>query len=99
MVQEGEMSFLVDGEWQPAGAGSVVFAPRGSVHTFRNVGETPSRMLVLTQPSGFETFFARCAEEFKQPGEPDMDRIVAISSEHGIYYVNQVSQPLQPACS
>jgi hypothetical protein len=38
-------------------------------------------------PSGFETFFARCAEEYAKPGSPDMGRIAAISAEHGIHFV------------
>ena len=87
IVQEGQMRFFIGGKWQDAGPGSIIFAPRDSVHTFRNVGSTPSRMLTLAQPSGFETFFARCAQEFAQPGGPDMDRIAAISAEHGIHYV------------
>jgi hypothetical protein len=44
-------------------------------------------MLLTTTPSGFEIFFARCAEVFAQPGEPDMPRIIAISAEHGIEFV------------
>ncbi len=87
MVQEGWMSFYVDGLWTEVGPGGVVYAPRGSTHTFRNVGEKASRMLVLTQPAGFENFFLRCAEEFRRPGGPDMDRIVEISAEHGVHYV------------
>src|SRR5262249_9758269 len=79
IVQEGRVSFTVNGDHIEGGPGTVVFAPRGSVHTFRNTGCFPSRMLVSTQPSGFETFFARCAEEFQRPGGPDNERIVAIS--------------------
>jgi quercetin dioxygenase-like cupin family protein len=98
IVQEGQMRFFIDGEWQDAGPGSVVFAPRNGVHMFRNVGTTPSRMLTLAQPSGFETFFARCAEEFKRPGGPDMDRITAISAAHGIYYVTETTPATTAVC-
>ena len=87
MVQEGRVSFLVDGQWQEVRAGGVVFAPRGSVHTFKNVGDKPSRMTVSTSPSGFETFFSRCAEEFAKADGPNMERIVEISAEHGIHYI------------
>jgi hypothetical protein len=61
--------------------------PQGVVHTFKNAGPTALRMLVSTSPSGFETFFARCAEEFANPGGPNMERIFAISAEHGIHFV------------
>jgi quercetin dioxygenase-like cupin family protein len=87
VVQEGRVSFLVDGQWQEAGAGAAVFAPRGSVHTFKNVGDKPSRMIVSTSPAGFETFFSRCAEEFVKPGGPNMERIIEIAAEHGIHFV------------
>jgi hypothetical protein len=46
-------------------------------------------MLNTTTPSGFEKFFARCADEFAKPGEPDMSRIVEIGAEHGIYFVQE----------
>ena len=87
VLQEGRVSFLVDGKWQEVKAGGVVFAPRGSVHTFKNVGDQPSRMIISTSPSGFETFFSRCADEFAKPGGPNMERIIEISAEHGIHYV------------
>ena len=99
VVLEGEMRFFIDGKWLDARAGSVIFAPRDSVHMFRNVGSTPGRMLTLAQPSGFETFFARCAEEFARPGGPDMDRITAISAEHGIHYVTETTAQTTAVCA
>jgi hypothetical protein len=58
------------------------------VHSFRNPGQKPLRMLVHAAPFGFENFFSRCADEFAKPGPPDMQRIVAISAEHGNFYMN-----------
>ena len=52
--------------------GSAVFMPRGVVHTFRNSGDKPLKMLIHTAPSGFEILFARCAEEYAKPNPPDM---------------------------
>ncbi len=86
-VLEGSASFYADGKWTDVKAGSTVYAPRGSIHTFRNVGTTPLRQLIRTSPSGFETFFARCAEVFSQPGGPDMERILQIGAQHGIHFV------------
>ena len=86
LVQDGRVQFLVKGEWVEPGVGSTVYIPRGNVHSFRNAGESPSRMWVLTTPSGFETFFSRCAAEFARPGGPDMSRILSISGEHGIHF-------------
>jgi hypothetical protein len=86
-VVEGRVSFFKDGEWQEVTSGTAAFMPRGVVHTFKNVGAGPLRMLISTSPSGFETFFARCAGEFAKPGVPNMERIIAISAEHGIHFV------------
>lgn len=86
-VLEGQVSFFRDDRWQEVAPGSVAYMPRGVVHTFKNVGSGPLRMLVSTSPSGFERFFARCAEAFAQAGGPDMERIVAIGVEHGIHFL------------
>jgi mannose-6-phosphate isomerase-like protein (cupin superfamily) len=87
LVLEGRGEFFKENAWSEVPAGTVVFTPKGVVHTFRNCGETPLRMLVQAAPSGFEVFFARCAEEFSKPGPPDMPRIMAIAAEHGIHFV------------
>lgn len=88
LVNEGRMAFLLEGKWIEMEAGGVAYMPKGSVHTFKNIGDKPSRMTVTTSPSGFELFFSRCAEEFAKSGGPNMERIVAISAEYGIYYVD-----------
>jgi mannose-6-phosphate isomerase-like protein (cupin superfamily) len=88
LPQEGRVEFFKDNTWAEVPMGTAVFMPRGVVHTFRNPGEKPLRMLIHTAPSGFETFFARCAEEFAKSSTPDMSRIVKISAEHGIHYIN-----------
>jgi mannose-6-phosphate isomerase-like protein (cupin superfamily) len=87
-VLEGRAEFFKDNVWIEVPVGTAVFTPRGVVHAFRNPGDKPLRQLIQTAPSGFETFFARCAEEFAKPGPPDMKRIIEISTEHGIHFVN-----------
>jgi len=86
-VIEGRVAFFANGEWREVGPGGTAFMPRGAVHTFKNVGDQPSRVLIMTTPSGFEKFFARCAEEFAKAGGPDMARIVQIGAEHGIHFI------------
>jgi quercetin dioxygenase-like cupin family protein len=84
---EGRVEFFREGAWTEVSVGSAVFMPRGVVHTFRNIGDKPLRQLIHTSPSGFETFFERCAVEFAKDGSPDMQSIIRISAEHGIHYV------------
>jgi len=69
--------------------GGSAFVPRGELHTFKNVGDQPSRMLLSTAPAGFEVFFSRCVEEWARPGGPEMGRIFAIAAEHGIHFVKK----------
>jgi quercetin dioxygenase-like cupin family protein len=87
LVLEGRMSFFADGQWTDASPGTAFFAPRKSVHTFKNVGDKHSRMLVHTSPSGIEKFFAVAHDEFAKPGGPDMNRAMTIAAQHGISFV------------
>lgn len=85
-VLEGRVSFLIDGAWNEVGSGATAYVPKGAVHSFKNVGETPLRMMISTSPAGFETFFTRCAAEFAKPSGPDLRRIAEIAAEHGIHF-------------
>lgn len=83
-VLDGVVSFLIDGRWHDAQPGDLVFAPRSSVHTFKNNSAQTTRMLLHTAPAGFEDFYAEAEQEFNRPGGPDMGRAVAIAAKHGI---------------
>lgn len=85
-VLEGRAEFFKNGEWEEIPAGSSIFMPRGTVHSFRNAGDTPLKQIIHTAPAGFETFFTRCAAEFNREGGMDMAKVVEISAEHGIHY-------------
>jgi quercetin dioxygenase-like cupin family protein len=91
LVVEGSVRFLANGQWtEPLEPGSIVYTPRGAVHTFQNVGETPCRHWIIATPSGFEKFFSSCAEIFAQAeagGHPDLARLLAISDQHRIEFV------------
>lgn len=88
-VVEGRISFFQNGEWREVGPGSSAFVPRGQLHTFRNVGPGPSRMVISTNPAGFDAFITQAAEEFSKAGGPDMARVYAIGAEHGIHFVSK----------
>jgi len=87
VVLEGKVSFFQNNQWTEVGPGGAVFLPRNSVHAFKNTGDQTSRMMVTATPSGFENFFARCAEEFAREDGPNMAEIVRIANEHGIHFV------------
>src|SRR5262245_44494472 len=53
-VLEGEYLFEVDGEEIYAGPGATVYAPRGTRHTFQNIGATPGRLMTTVVPGGLD---------------------------------------------
>ncbi len=79
LFKRAKMSFLREGAWHDVDRGGVVFMPKNSVHTFKNIGDTPSRVLIGTSRQGFEKFLKRCAEEFATPGGSDPKRIEAFA--------------------
>ena len=56
-VVEGRMGALLGDDVLEAGAGDLVFKPRGEWHTFWNAGDEPARILEVISPAGFEKFF------------------------------------------
>jgi quercetin dioxygenase-like cupin family protein len=83
IILEGRYSIFADDAWTEVEAGAVVYLPRGCIHMFRNIGDTPARHWVLTTPSGFEDYFEQCAAVFAQPGPPDRKRLAEITLESG----------------
>jgi quercetin dioxygenase-like cupin family protein len=89
---EGELEVLVlDGERLfTAHAGDSVFIPRGTVHRFRNVSQSASRMLLWMTPAGFEGFLfrvgrpARLGEQAPPLTAEEIARSVAIAHEYGM---------------
>ncbi len=88
-VLEGEVEFLLGEESIPAGAGSCVYAPQGILHTWRNVGASPSKMLAVITPGGLERFFLEAGEEAPEgssppEGPPDVERIMGLAAKYGV---------------
>ena len=90
---EGEYEFLVEGRTMRAGAGSLIYFPKGTLHAHKNVGEGVGRMLVIQTPGGlYERFFEEVGEEAKRnvvtgsldEGSPEAARITAIAARYGI---------------
>ena len=55
LVQDGEVTFVVDGERIATGAGNVVVAPAGAVHEFVNTGTAPLEMVSIHPAGEMET--------------------------------------------
>ena len=88
-VLEGEVEFMAGDQTIPASPGAAVYNPRGTLHTFRNIGTSPSRVLAFLSPGGFEKFFLEAGEPAGEAssgpqGEPDIGRIVQIGQKYGL---------------
>ncbi len=56
-VLEGSFSFLCGDQQRVFGAGSFVYIPKGTLHTFKNIAERPGKLMVTITPAGLEEFF------------------------------------------
>ena len=82
---KGEFKVKLGGHITSAPAGSVMFVPRGTAHTFQNVGASPGILLVGVTPGGFEKSF-----EERQGAEGETLRSIAEK-----YNLEVVGPPIQ----
>lgn len=89
-VLDGAFEIQVGDEVVRAGPGDFAFVPRGTVHRFGNVGDTPGRILILFTPGGIERFFRAAGTPATGEGPaPPLDqaeiaRTEAAGAEHGL---------------
>jgi mannose-6-phosphate isomerase-like protein (cupin superfamily) len=81
-VLEGAYVFEVDGQEIYAGPGATVFAPRGSRHTFQNIGTTPGRLAVTVVPGGLDLFFEEIEEAAPRGRMPEPAAIAPLFVKH-----------------
>jgi mannose-6-phosphate isomerase-like protein (cupin superfamily) len=93
LVVSGRYEFDLDGRVEVHGPGALVRVPDGKPHSFRNVGEEDSAMMIMTWPGrGHDEFFATVGEpllsgetRFPEGGPPpDIPAIVEAAKRCGI---------------
>jgi len=82
-VIEGTFAFTLNGERMELGSGSFAHGPKGIPHSFKNVGETTGKLVMVTMPSGLEKFF-RNVHLASLDGRPDKETFVNIMRSHNI---------------
>jgi mannose-6-phosphate isomerase-like protein (cupin superfamily) len=83
-IVEGEYRFVVDGTEIFAGAGDTVFAPRGSEHTFQNVGTEPGHTITTVVPGGIDIFFEELERAAPRGSVPDPAAILPVFARHSL---------------
>jgi len=62
-IVDGDVWFMVQNKEQVFSTGDFVYAPGGTLHSFRGAGEKPARVLVFDAPATAEGFFRDAARE------------------------------------
>ncbi len=65
ILLEGELTFRLGNDNHDARAGTVIFVPKGTPHSFKNIGSGVARMMFMYSPAGMEGMFA----EIGAPGK------------------------------
>lgn len=88
-VVRGRFKFSIDGREVIGEPGFFGYAPRGSIHAFRNVGEEEGLLHVTCTPAGLETPFR--AVRLPEPGSPAVplspEEVMAVFARHGVTFV------------
>lgn len=80
-VLEGTYEVGVEGITRTVGPGTFVYLPRHAVHTFKNVGTTPAKMLDMSVPGGQDRYFREISDLAKGDGFSG-EKIREISQRH-----------------
>jgi mannose-6-phosphate isomerase-like protein (cupin superfamily) len=98
-IEEGTVSFKLDGKELTAGPGETVVVPAGSSHKFWNPGDTPVRFVCEVRPALqferlLETMFALANDgKTSKKGMPNPLRLAVIANAH----FDDVRLPFPPA--
>ena len=85
-VLSGELLIECEGEPAPrrVAPGGFFFGARRRRHAFRNVGDQPARVLILSAPScGLDQMFAEL-EAATGGGVPGFEKLAAITAKYGV---------------
>jgi mannose-6-phosphate isomerase-like protein (cupin superfamily) len=87
-VLDGEFSVLLGERKLRAGPGAFVHVPKGMLHTYKNIGNTSGRMIVLLTPGGFERLWEELGEPATQltippPVDPAViEKLIALAPRY-----------------
>jgi quercetin dioxygenase-like cupin family protein len=90
-ILEGELTFRLGDETIRASLGDFVHVPRETIHSFRNDGKMPARVLITYSPAGVEKLFQEAFDPVTDPSlspppmiEESIARFMAAESKYGL---------------
>jgi quercetin dioxygenase-like cupin family protein len=88
-VLDGEMKVVDNDRESIVGTGALVFMPKNSVHRFENVRDTPSTILVMFIPGGFEGYLMEMGTPVvegqpRPTGPVDFDKVARVGPQYGL---------------
>lgn len=87
-IVEGDVRFTLGEETHLFRAGDFIYAPGGTVHSFRGASERPARVLVFDAPAAAERFFREVAREVTAFPQ-DLAKLPRIGERHQLRFVRQ----------
>jgi quercetin dioxygenase-like cupin family protein len=98
-VQQGTLAVQVGGSALQTSAGDFIHLPRGTVHSFKNVGEETAKLLMVASPAGLEDFFAEAffpaagSAEIPQISEALVGRLLKAFAKYGLELPPPAQEP------
>jgi quercetin dioxygenase-like cupin family protein len=89
-LQQGTLALQVGAKALNVSAGDFIDIPRGTVHSFKNVGEETAKLLMVATPAGRENFFAEALfsaadiADIPQISEPLVGRVMKAAPKYGL---------------
>lgn len=90
-IVEGNFKFFLGDEEIKADPGDYIHCPRRIRHTFRNVGKSRGKVLVVVSPSGFEKFLQEVGEAVQAgttsvpPPDPEhIQKLIETAPKYGL---------------
>src|SRR5687768_10206508 len=89
-VLDGSFEIRIGDEVHALDPGGFAYVPRGTVHNFRNTGQSPGRILVGFTPGGMDGFFRESGRPATDSGpappvdRDEIDRTIAAAPKYGV---------------
>ena len=89
-ILDGTFSFLNGDQQINAEAGSFIYIPKGTLHTFQNISDREGRLLVVITPAGLEDFFYEIgvpvagASSAPVPDQSTIEKVLKLASSYNM---------------